>query len=30
MNLTNEAGFIVALLVGLAVGNFFPSLATAS
>ena len=24
MNLTNEAGFIVALLAGLAIGNFFP------
>ncbi len=29
MNLTNEAGFIVALLVGLVVGNFFPALAGA-
>jgi uncharacterized membrane protein YadS len=28
MNLTNEAGFIVALLAGLVVGNFFPRAAT--
>jgi uncharacterized membrane protein YadS len=27
LNLTNEAGYIVALLVGLAVGNFLPGLA---
>ncbi len=27
MNLTNEAGFIVALLAGLVVGNFFPRVA---
>ncbi|MFB3826890.1 MAG: YeiH family protein [Bryobacteraceae bacterium] len=27
LNLTAEAGFIIALLAGLAVGNFFPSLA---
>lgn len=27
LNLTNEAGFIVALLAGLAVGNFFPRVA---
>ena len=27
MNLTNEAGYIVALLLGLFVGNFFPGLA---
>src|SRR5512132_1227817 len=27
LNLTNEAGFIVALLAGLAVGNFFPAVA---
>jgi uncharacterized membrane protein YadS len=25
LNLTNEAGFIVALLIGLALGNFFPA-----
>jgi uncharacterized membrane protein YadS len=29
LNLTNEAGFIVALLAGLAVGNFLPRAATA-
>ncbi len=29
MNLTAEAGFIVALLAGLAIGNFFPRTATA-
>lgn len=28
LNLTGEAGFILALLAGLAVGNFFPKLAT--
>jgi uncharacterized membrane protein YadS len=27
LNLTNEAGFIVALLAGLAIGNFFPGVA---
>lgn len=27
MNLTNEAGYIVALLVGLLIGNFFPGVA---
>src|SRR5574340_1571466 len=29
LNLTAEAGFIIALVAGLAVGNFFPSLANA-
>lgn len=29
LNLTNEAGFILALLAGLAIGNFFPGVAAA-